>query len=127
MRNPANLPPIPGVAIWEGIVETDIWFGPVFANFRLIRTDTTIHLRSQVPILQVQPIPQLAYREETLASFVCRETDDLSDGDWERLGEALRPPPDPTARLGEYAVAVRKRRMCPFDHSLLQLGTADKA
>ena len=126
VRSPVNLPAIPNVVSWEGIIETDIWFGPLFTNFRLTRTDTTVHIRSHVPIIQVQPIPQLAYREETLASFACQEADALSDADWERLGEVLLPPPDPTVRQGEYAVAVRKRRMCPFDRTLLKTGAADK-
>ena len=127
VRPPVNLPAIPGVMGWEGIVETDIWFGPLFTNFRFNRTGMTVHIRSQVPIIQVQPIPQLAYREETLASFTCQEADAVSDADWARLGEVLLPPADPTARQGEYAVAVRKRRMCPFDHSLLKTGTVNKA
>ena len=43
----------------------------------------------------------------------------LSAEDWERLGHVLLPHPNPTIRQGEYAVMVRKRRMCPYDPSLL--------
>jgi hypothetical protein len=100
-------------------IETDLWFGPLFTNFRLTKTDTPVQIRSSVPCIQVQPIPQLAYREETLSSFKCLEASDLSDADWDRLGEVLLPHPDPVIRQGHYAVAVRKRRTCPFDHSLL--------
>jgi len=119
VRSPVNLPPSPGVVTWEGIIETDLWFGPLFTNFRLTKTDTPVQIRSSVPCIQVQPIPQLAYREETLSSFKCLEASDLSDADWVRLGEVLLPHPDPVIRQGHYAVAVRKRRACPFDHSLL--------
>jgi hypothetical protein len=119
VRPPVNLPGVPGISTWEGIIETDAWFGPLFTNFRLIRTDTPVHIRSQVPIIQVQPVPQLAYREEVLASFECSEASDLSAEDWERLGHVLLPHPNPTIRQGEYAVMVRKRRMCPYDPSLL--------
>ena len=119
IRDPVNLPVIPGLASWEGIIETDVWFGPLFTNFRLTRTDMPVHIRSHVPIMQVQPIPQLAYRDEVLSSFSCADGQDLSDADWDRLGHVLRPHPDPGAPLGEYAVMVRKRRLCPFDHSLL--------
>jgi hypothetical protein len=114
-----NLPGVPGISTWEGIIETDAWFGPLFTNFRLTRTDTPVHIRSQVPIIQVQPVPQLAYREEVLASFECSEASDLSAEDWERLGRVLLPHPNPTIRQGEYAVMVRKRRMCPYDPSRL--------
>ncbi|HTW71696.1 MAG TPA: DUF6065 family protein [Acetobacteraceae bacterium] len=119
VRPPVNIPAIPGVVAWEGIIETDLWFGPLFTNFRLTRTDTTVHIRSQVPIIQVQPLPQLAYREETLSSFACSDAADLSADDWGRLGKVLLPNPHPTIRQGEYAVMVRKRRLCPFDPSLL--------
>lgn len=119
VRSPVNLPGIPGVVSWEGIIETDLWFGPLFTNFRITKTETPVYVRSQVPIIQVQPIPQLAYREETLSSFAVSDATDLADDDWQQLGKVLLPHPNPTIRQGEYAVMVRKRRMCPFDHSLL--------
>jgi hypothetical protein len=119
VRPPVNLPPIPGLTAWEGIVETDIWFGPLFSNFRLTRTDTPVHIRASWPFLQVQPIPQLAYRDEMLASFACRPPSELTDADWDRLGQVLLPHPDHSVRQGSYAVTVRKRRMCPVDHAML--------
>ena len=119
VRPPVNLPAIPGVVAWEGIIETDLWFGPLFTNFRITKTDTPVFIRAGAPIIQVQPVPQLAYREEVLQSFACSEAADLSAEDWERLGQVLLPHPDPVIRQGEYAVMVRKRRMCPFDPSAL--------
>jgi hypothetical protein len=118
VRSPVNLPPIPGLAIWEGIVETDIWFGPLFTNVRLTRTDQPVHLRAHTPFLQVQPVPQLAYADETLASFACSEASELTEADWEHLGQVLLPHPDQEVRQGSYAVAVRKRRTCPVKHDL---------
>lgn len=119
VRPPVNLPPVAGLAAWEGVVETDLWFGPLFTNVRLTRTDVAVHIRANAPFLQVQPVPQLAYREETLASFVCKEAEDVAETDWERLGEVLLPHPDRELRQGSYAVAVRKRRMCPVNHAFL--------
>jgi len=119
VRAPVNIPAIPGLVSWEGIIETDLWFGPLFTNFRLTRTDMPVHIRAQVPIIQVQPLPQLAYREETLSSFACLEASDVSSDDWDRLGQVLLPHPNPVVRQGEYAVMVRKRRLCPFDPSIL--------
>jgi hypothetical protein len=119
VRAPVNLPPIPGLATWEGIVETDVWFGPLFCNFRLTRTDTPIQIRAYAPFLQVQPVPQLAYSDQTLGSFTCRPPSELTRDDWDRLGEVLLPHPDKVARQGAYAVKVRKRRLCPVDHKTL--------
>jgi hypothetical protein len=122
---PVNIPAIPGLVSWEGIIETDIWFGPLFTNFRLTRTDMTVFIRAGEPIIQVQPIPQLAYREEILAAFECSEVSDLSSADWDQLGKVLLPHPNPTVRQGEYAVLVRKRRLCPFDPTQLTGAKAD--
>jgi len=119
VRPPVNLPGPPGVVVWEGIVETDIWFGPLFTNFRLVKTDTPVQIRAAWPFLQVQPIPQIAYREEYLAAFACREASELPDAEWEELSHVLLPHPDQSERQGHYAVTVRKRRLCPADHAAL--------
>lgn len=119
LRAPVNLPAIPGLVTWEGIIETDVWFGPLFTNFRLTRTNQLVYIRANTPIVQAQPIPQLAYREEILNAFACSEAGDLSPDDWRQLGRVLLPHPDPTVRQGEYAVTVRKRRLCPFDPATL--------
>jgi hypothetical protein len=119
VRSPVNLPAIPGLVTWEGIVETDIWFGPLFNNFRLTRTDFTVQIRAHAPFLQVQPVPQIAYRDDMLSDFHLSTPADLSPEDWVRLGEVLLPNPDHEARQGSYAVAVRKRRLCPVDHGIL--------
>jgi Family of unknown function (DUF6065) len=117
VRSPVNLPAIPGLVGWEGVVETDIWFGPLFTNVRLTRTDQPVHLRAYAPFLQVQPVPQLAYSEEVLASFSCAEASALTSEDWQRLGQVLLPHPDHEVRQGAYAVTVRKRRSCPVNHT----------
>lgn len=119
VRSPVNLPGVPGMVAWEGIVETDIWLGPLFNNFRITRTDTPVTIRANVPFLQVQPVPQVAYREETVGDFICSEAGALSDGDWTGLSKVLLPNPDWEARQGEYAVMVRKRRLCPVAHTLV--------
>ena len=119
IRSPVNLPGIPGLVAWEGGVETDIWFGPLFTNVRLTRTDVPVHIRSHAPFLQVQPVPQLAYSEDVLASFSCAEASELTHPDWDRLGRVLLPHPDHDVRQGSYAVTVHRRRLCPTDHTAL--------
>jgi hypothetical protein len=104
---------------WDGIIESDLWFGPLFTNFRLTRTEMPVYIRSQVPIIQVQPVPQLAYREQVLGNFACSEAADMTEDDWDRLAHVLLPNPNANIRQGEYAVAVRKRRSCPYDMSAL--------
>lgn len=119
VRPPVNLPPVPGIVAWEGIIETDVWFGPLITNFRLNKTNTTVQIRAYAPFLQVQPVPQLAYSDEVLASFDCTEPNEMTDADWQKLGRVLLPHPDKEARQGLYAVTVRKRRMCPVNPTAL--------
>jgi hypothetical protein len=119
IRPPVNIPLIPGLATWEGIVETDIWFGPLFSNFRITKTDTPIYIRADTPFLQIQPLPQIAYSDDTLSDFSCTQPRQLTESDWERLGEVLLPTPDHEGRQGSYAVRIRKRRLCPVDYQSL--------
>ena len=113
IRPPINLPPAPGLAGWEGIVETDLWIGPLFSNFRLTRTNEPVQIRASAPFMQVLPVPQLAYSDQTLASMTVLNSDAMEHGDWDRLGKVLLPDDDHEARQGLYAVTVRKRRLCP--------------
>lgn len=110
VRSPVNLPAIPGIQAWEGIVDTDIWLGPLFTNMRITRTDMPVRLRADTPFLQVQPVPQAAFANETLAAHSCGDTADLTPEDWAELGHVLLPNPDREARQGQYAAKVRKRR-----------------
>ncbi len=113
VRAPINLPQIPGLATWEGIVETDIWFGPLFNNFRIVRTDSPVLFRAEVPFLQVLPLPQMAYRDDLLAAIKCSDASEISQADWTALGKVLLPAENAVSRQGDYAVSVRKRRLCP--------------
>ena len=121
VRLPVNLPPVAGLTAWEGIVETDIWLGPLFANFRITKTDFPVHIRAETPFIQVQPIPQIAYRDENLAAYSCADPADLDETDWAQLSRVLLPHPDAELRQGSYAVTVRKRRLCPVDPSRLMV------
>ena len=113
VRLPVNLPGIPGLTAWEGIVETDHWFGPLFTNFRLTRTDFPVRLRAHIPYMQVQPLPQAAYREDALSNFSLRSAGEMTDADWSDLEQVLLPNEAHEAHQGTYAVRIRKRRACP--------------
>ena len=118
VRAPANLPPAAGYVAYEGIVEADRWFGPLFTNIRLTRTDVPVRLRPDVPFLQVQPLPRAAYAEATLAAMaMVPGLDDFSAADWADYETAAAGPALRGERAGgQYAVAARQRRRseCPF-------------
>lgn len=114
LRQPVNLPPPPGVTFWEGIIETDQWFGPVFTVLKLSQTDRPVRLRAGVPFLQAQPLPQAAYADAALNHHAVGTVADLSPQDWDQLGAVIAPDGPEAARQGAYAVKVRKRRTCPY-------------
>lgn len=117
-RPPANLPGASGYVLWEGIVETDRWFGPLFTNLRLTRTDRPVTLSADLPLLLVQPVPRIAYAEATLgASAFVPGMDGLVAADWDDYHRTIvAPSEDPDRAPGTYAVAARKRGRgaCPF-------------
>ncbi len=110
VRPPANLPRRLGYELYEGIIETDHWFGPLITNLRLTKTDQPIEIRKDYPLVQVQPIPRTAYANDTLASFENRDSiDDFSAGDWDRFRTTVvEPNIAPDRRRGQYAAQVRK-------------------
>src|SRR5262249_16221294 len=110
VRAPANLPRSRGYDLYEGLIETDRWFGPLFTNLRLGRTDAPIEIRKDYPLLQVQPVPRFAYSNETLAHFeVVEDLAGFGEDDWQRYRETVvRPNPTPHRRRGEYAVQSRR-------------------
>lgn len=110
VRAPANLPRSRGYDLYEGIIETDRWFGPLFTNLRIARTDTPVEFTRDYPLLQVQAIPREAYAEETLKNIsIVEALDDFSAEDWERYRETVvRPNIDPHRRRGAYAAKVRR-------------------
>ena len=49
MRAPANIPRSGSYELFEGIIETDRWFGPLITNMRLTKTDVPIDFRLIFP------------------------------------------------------------------------------
>ena len=116
VRPPANLPLPGGYVLYEGIVETDRWFGPLFTNLRLTRTDVPVRLRADFPLFQAQPLPRMVYGDATLAAMsVVSNPSGLRESDWTDYRRTVVTPNEDAGRpLGQFAVAARRRRKaCP--------------
>ncbi len=111
LRPPANLPR-PGYDLFEGIVETDRWFGPLFTNVRLTRTDTPVSFEADYPLFQAQPLHRSTYADDRLNDFTCHVgLASLDDHDWAAYGRtAVRPATAAAVPLGHDAAQVRRRR-----------------
>ncbi len=119
VRPLANLPRRQAYEPYEGIIETDRWFGPLFTNIRLTRTDVPIEFRTDFPLVQVQPIPRYVYGDSTLGAVdTVAEIGGLNARDWDRYRETVvKPNSAPERRKGRYAVAARKRSAQPCPHA----------
>ena len=105
-RGVANLPRTQSYENYEGIVETDTWFGPLFTNIRLLRINSPVDFHIRRPLFQVQPLMRQCYREP---AFEILEATDLAPEDWQRFAATIVPNTDHMRALGHYAVDTRRR------------------
>jgi hypothetical protein len=121
IRPPANLPRNLGFDVYEGIIEADHWFGPLFTNIRLIKTDVPIHFSTEIPLIQVQPLHRSAYAAEVSNDFeIVDNAGQFTEEVWSRYEETIvKPNLDAQRPVGAYATAVRRRRKrgCPINHA----------
>lgn len=112
LRPPANLPRKPGYEVFEGIVESDRWFGPLFGAVRITRTDAPVTFSADYPLFQVQPLPRSVYAAGTLDDFtILPELTQLTPQDWGDYRETVKRPNVQVQRpRGQYAAGVRRRR-----------------
>jgi hypothetical protein len=105
-RRPANIPITKPYDHFEGIIEASRWFGPVFTNIRLTRSDAWIDFHKTVPLFQLQPVLQECYGKP---AFEVLEFDDLTAADWDRYEATMAPNANNMRSPGHYAVETRKR------------------
>ncbi len=115
VRPLVNLPVNRNYELYEGIVETDRWFGPLFTNLRLSRQDYPISFSTELPLFQVQLQPRSSYLEESMKRCaLIEEPLALSAADWEAFAATIvRPSANPHRPLADYAVRTRKRARSP--------------
>jgi hypothetical protein len=114
VRAPANLARSQGYDHYKGIVETDRWFGPLFANIRLTRTNAPVEFDAEFPFVQVQPVHRSVY-DESLDDFeLVPDLGGFGSREWADFHRTVvAPNVDPHRQRGQYAATVcrqRKRR-----------------
>jgi hypothetical protein len=118
VRPPANLPRSLAFDLYEGIVETDRWFGPLFTNIRLVKTDVPVHFSTETPLVQVQPLHRSTYTEEVSNDFsLVADPARFPAEAWSRYEQTIvKPNLDPERPVAAYATSVRRRRRgsCPM-------------
>jgi len=112
IRPPANLPRHGAYELYEGIIETDRWFGPLITNMRLTRTNAPIEFRADFPVLQVQVLPREALEEQGQNNYeLVPQIEQFGPEDWDDYYDTVvRPNVMERRPRGQYAAAARKRR-----------------
>lgn len=111
VRAPANLPRNLGYEVFEGIVEADSWFGPLFTNLRLTRTHAPVEINPEMPLLQVQPVPAGVYGEGLNRFELTPDLARFEPSDWDAYRRTVvEPSLDRGRGRGRYAAEVRRRR-----------------
>ena len=116
VRPPANLPRSTGYEPYEGIVETDLWFGPLFTNIRLTKTDIPIEFRTDKPFIQVQPLHRDSYKDAALSRYeFVDDVSKLEENDWADYERTIITPGVAHDRgQGVYAKKTRRRKKCEY-------------
>ena len=110
--------PVPNFArsqcyeLFEGIVEADSWFGPLFINLRLKKTGVPIQFPAGMPLFHVQPVERKVYESRLLDEFaVINAIDEWSPADWDDYRETVVAPNLMTDKPpGQHAAKLRRRR-----------------
>ncbi len=110
-----NLPRASGYELYEGVIETDRWFGPLITNLRLTKTNMPIEFHADFPLLQVQPLPREALDDRALNNYeIVPDVQGLRPEDWDDFYDTVvRPNVMVNRPRGMYAAAARKRRNGP--------------
>lgn len=110
VRPPVNLTPMTGFTQFEGILEADLWCGPLFANLRLTRTHEAIKLRADLPLLQILPLPRSAFAPGPKMELA----ENLDPTTWNAfIEDIIIPNTNPNRPPGHYATKTRRARRCP--------------
>src|SRR5947209_10398937 len=105
-RGPANIPRTQGYEHFEGIIEAETWFGPLFTNLRLTRTNSPVEFHMRYPLFQVQPLLRECYSG---VGFEVVGLPEMSAADWQNFEATMKPNTDQMRMLGHYAVGTRRQ------------------
>lgn len=109
VRGPVNMAHQMSFHVLEGVIETDWWFGPLFANIRITRRDTPVFFRQTKPFLQVLPFQkETAKTAAKNGPVVHHGLEALTETEWAGYQRAVVDRMRPETPPGDYAVKARK-------------------
>ncbi|WP_189066708.1 DUF6065 family protein [Deinococcus seoulensis] len=122
VRAPVNYPVPTSYQVYDGIIETDWWNGPIISPLKIIKTDTIISFKRQVPVFQLQLVKKETYlNREGLLQMT--HSPDLNEDDWLSFRQALAMRNHTESRPGVYKVQANKIRRMQFNPTKLEKRT----
>lgn len=110
IRSPVNLHQSDFI-ILEGVVQTEWWFGPLFANVKILKKDRPIIFRTSVPFIQVQPFSNDVFETFKKSEMIVHNgLEKMGPHEWEAYQSTIVRRMETRVRLGDYAVEARKKR-----------------
>lgn len=110
VRSPVNLHGGLDYSVLEGVVQTEWWFGPLFANIRVLRRESPVVFRADRPFIQLQPFSNLLFSEfEKSQESVGTGLDALSDEEWAAYRRTVVRRMETRKQFGQYAAEARQR------------------
>lgn len=111
VRSPINYQQNNHTFTYEGIIETDEWFGPLFTNIKILKTDTEVIFRRNEPILQIYPIDLRFLTLGNVRDFDFVESlEDFQESDWGAYRHTIVERVGPRREKGSYARRSRKSK-----------------
>lgn len=111
VRSPVNLTHMLSFSVLEGVIDTDSWFGPLFANVRLTRRDTPVLFKKDYPLLQILPMRRdMMYDAGKSEPQVFEGLANTPNDIWDGYKSAVVDRMEAHVPSGSYAIAARKRQ-----------------
>lgn len=112
VRSPVNLRQHPAFEVIEGVVETDWWFGPLFANIRLKKEGVPFTISENQPFLQMLPFSRevnAMHNRENLS--IHDGLDAMNDQNWADYTKTIPYRIKNGKKIGDYATTSRKKNL----------------
>lgn len=109
VRSPINLPQMRHATSFEGVIETDRWFGPLFSNFQIKRINEEVLFRRSEPMFSVAIVPTSLFKNSSLQEAeVVESMGGMGEEDWDDYRATIVNRVGEHRKQGSYAVNSRK-------------------
>lgn len=111
IRPIVNYPVNRNFRLYEGVVGTDGWFGPLFSHIQLEQRDRPIGFGTEIPLFRVQALPRIVHSDSLHKSLSMVESlDEFSPEDWLDYEKFIVEPNKlPNRPVGAYSAQARRR------------------